>query len=403
MLTDKKIARYDILVIGGGPAGLMAARKAAQKGVKTLLIEKGKQFGLKVCGEAVSTATFAEAEVPPSENFVCGEEIDRVFVYAPEQEKKVEICAGSIGYDGGYILNKRAFLEEMAKLAFQAGAEVWTEAIANQLLRHNGLFRCVVATNKGEQLVEAKIVMGCDGVNSLVARRSFNRKAYRVISCVQYQMDNCHLIDQRALEIFVGNNVAPDGYVWIFPKGKGLANVGIGTQGAPARRCLDRFIKTHPHRFKKARVLKMGAAPVPIGGQVEEVVQDGLMLCGDAAGQVIPLTGAGIHSGIAAGKIAGEVAAEALLEGNTSREKLSAYPRQFNKVWGKRISDSLKAQQVIMKLSDQELNRLADILIGQDIVDLANGFNLVRVGLKLLKYPTFAGKIARRLLEKQGR
>ncbi len=393
-----KIASYDILVIGGGPAGLMAARKTSQKGVKTLLVEKEKQFGLKVCGEAASTATLTQAELFPSESFICSREINRVLVYPPQEEKKVEIYAGGIGYSGGYILNKMAFLEEMGRLALQEGTEIWMVAVANQLVRHDGLFRCTIGTAEGVQLVEAKLVIGCDGMNSLVARSFFNREGYRRISCLQYEMANCHLADPTRLEIFIGNNVAPGGYVWIFPKGEGLANVGIGTQGAPARKCLDKFIETHPQRFQKARVLSMGAAPVPIGGQIEELVQDGLMLCGDAAGQVIPLTGAGIHSAIAAGRIAGQVAAEALIEGNISREKLSAYPEQFNETWGKRITDSLKAQQLIVKLSDQELNQLADIFTGQDIVDLANGFNLARVGIKLLKYPTFAAKVARALL-----
>ena len=396
-----KIASYDILIIGGGPAGLMAARKAAQKGVKTLLVEKENQFGLKVCGEAVSADTLAEAEMSPSESFICSREIDRVLVYAPQEEKNVEISAESIGYSGGYILNKMTFLKEMGRLALQEGTEIWMGALANQLVRHDGLFRCTIGTAKGDQLVEAKVVIGCGGVSSLVARRFFNRQGYRLIPCLQYQMANCHLVNQRSLEIFLGNNVAPGAYVWIFPKGEGLANVGIGTQGVPARRCLDRFIETHPQRFKKARVLSMGAAPVPIGGQIEELVQDGLMLCGDTAGQVIPLTGAGIHSGIAAGRIAGQVAAEALLEGNISREKLSAYPEQFNKVWGQCIIGSFKVQQLIVKLSDQELNQLADIFTGQDIVDLANGFNLTRVGIKLLKYPAFAAKIGRALIGKQ--
>ncbi len=393
-----KIASCDILVIGGGPAGLMAARKTARKGVKTLLVEKESQFGLKVCGEAVSADALAEAEISPWESSICGREINRVLVYPPQEEKKVEISAGAIGYSGGYILNKMAFLEEMGRSALQEGTEIWMAAVPNQLVRHDGLFRCTIDIAKGVQLVEAKVVIGCDGMNSLVARTFFNRKGYRRISCLQYEMANCHLADPTRLEIFLGSNVAPGGYLWIFPKGEGLANVGIGTQGVPARKCLDKFIDAHPRRFQKAQVLSMGAAPVPIGGQIEELVQDGLMLCGDAAGQVIPLTGAGIHSAIAAGRMAGQVAAEALIEGDISRKRLSIYPEQFNETWGKRIADSLKAEQLIVKLSDQELNQLADIFTGQDIVDLANGFNLTRVGIKLLKYPGFAATIARGLL-----
>src|SRR5207249_7607297 len=94
------------------------------------------------------------------------------------------------------------------------------------------------------------------------------------------------------------------GYIWVFPKGNGDANVGIGVKGAGAKVLLDKFIENHPRAFGSAKIERTLAAPVPVGGEAESYVADNMMLCGDAASQVIPLTGAGIHNGLVAGKIA---------------------------------------------------------------------------------------------------
>jgi digeranylgeranylglycerophospholipid reductase len=115
------------------------------------------------------------------------------------------------------------------------------------------------------------------------------------------------------------------------------------------------------------------------------------MLCGDAAGHVLPLTGAGIHTSLAAGKIAGKVAGQAATRGNVAPIE---YQRTYNSYWGKRISKSLHALRLIEKLSDEDLNQLAAILDGQDIVDLADGLNLERVGKKLMEHPAFARRLA---------
>ena len=207
-------------------------------------------------------------------------------------------------------------------------------------------------------------------------------------------MVNCKLQNPHMLEAYLGREVAPLGYAWMFPKDLEEVNVGIGTRGVPARYYLDRFVKSHPEIFEGANVVEIQAAPVPVGGEVREVVGDGILLCGDAAGQVIPLTGGGIHSSIVAGKIAGEVAGEAIEEG----VDLDEYPKRYSS-WSKRISNSLKALRLIERLSDSELNQLAGVLTGEDIVDLANGMNLRRVGKKLLRHPRFAVRLARSLLK----
>jgi digeranylgeranylglycerophospholipid reductase len=247
-------------------------------------------------------------------------------------------------------------------------------------------------------IISTKILIGCDGVNSIVAKKFFKRENYETITCLQYRIANYDALEYDKIYFYFGNEVAPLGYAWIFPKGENIANVGIGVRNARAKDYLDKFIENHQIFFSKSKIIEIGSAPVPISGMIEEIVLDNIMLCGDAAGQVIPVTGGGIHSSIAAGKIAGEVAAISIEEKNYSKDMLKQYVDKYNVYWGERIKKSLKVLKALEKLNDEELNMLADILDGQDIIDLANGINTTRVAMKLMKHPLFALKIAKMIL-----
>ena len=102
------------------------------------------------------------------------------------------------------------------------------------------------------------------------------------------------------------------------------------------------------------------------------------MLTGDSAGQLIPATGAGIHSGIESGKIAGEVAAKAVEEGNVSAKRLSAYEERFDIIWGERIRESRKVVEMLDRFSDENLNTLAKVITNEDVLNLANGTSVAR-------------------------
>ncbi|MFC2060281.1 geranylgeranyl reductase family protein [Chloroflexota bacterium] len=388
---------HDVIVAGGGPSGLMAAWKAAEGDADVLLIEKEDLLGGKVCGEALSQQTILDAGLPLSESFISNK-IDGVYVYAPDEGRRVKITEQEAGMEGGYIVDKSQFLQALAEVSVFKGVALRLNTKVLDVVQDNSQVRVRVEGKEGAKEIRSKILIGCDGAASVVARKFFSRENYELIACMQYTLSNCSIDDERFCEFYLGEKVAPLGYAWIFPKGDGLANVGVGVRGKPARPYLDRFVDRHAEKFRNSMVVKVGAAPVPISGLIKELVSDNLMLCGDACGQVIPLTGAGIHSGIAAGKMAGEVAAAAVKENNFSGSRLAEYAKRYEDDWGKRIRNSLKALRIISRLSDMELNQLADVIGGQDILDLANGLNLRRVAQRLLRHPVFAVKVARFLL-----
>ena len=130
---------------------------------------------------------------------------------------------------------------------------------------------------------------------------------------------------------------------------------------------------------------------------IKEFIQDNVILIGDAAGMVIPLTGGGIHSSIASGLVAGEVSGKASLEGDVSKERLMEFVEKYSP-WLTRIKRSLKVLRALENLSDEDLNLLAEILEERDIIDLANGLEILRVAKKLLRHPRLAAKLAKPLL-----
>ncbi len=381
----------DVAIIGAGPAGVMAAWTAARTGAQTVVLEKEPRPGRKPCAEGILSEVLEDAELSPDPEFAINP-IKGAVLYAPDENKRVNVGGE------GYILDKPAMLNVLAERARAAGAAVQYGRTVEAVSRDDG--HIVIRGREGSEpfSLKARVVIGCDGTGSILARQFFQRKRYQVIAAFQYDMRNCSLEDESKLEIFIGHKKAPAGYIWIFPKGNRAANVGIGLKGAGAKQLLDKFIQEHPGSFSEATIERSQAAPVPVGGEIDDYVADNMMLCGDAAGQVIPLTGAGIHTSMVAGKIAGEIAGKGALEGEVGSNRLLAYKEKFDTLWGGKISNSLKALESFERFSDEELNVITDYLDGQDLIEMAHGFSPSRAVSLIVRHPILAMKVAHQLL-----
>jgi len=381
--VNKEMEYYDIVVVGAGPAGIPAAEAAARKGAKTLLLERNTMIAaFKPCGEATSIDTFKDLGIKPKPHIVLRKVKSRV--YAPNGnyiDLSVETCS----------INKTMFLQELAIKAASAGAEIRVGEPVKYVGRDDG--DMIVKTSRGTY--KAKVVIGADGYNSIVAKCLGVTEKSEPIPTLIYHMANVELECEDIARFYLGNNIAPKGYAWIFPRSEGIAEVGIGVREGNLISYLKNFIKSHHEEFKNAQVIDRRGAVVPIGGMIKNNVGDGFILIGDAAGTVIPLTGAGIHSSGVAGVIAGEVAAEAALEGDNSKNKLLEFRKRYEKPWGEKIRRSLKIMRVLESLTDEELNMLAEILNEMDIIDIAVKASIKPILSKVLKNPRLALKFAK--------
>ena len=393
-ITDQ----YDIIVVGAGPAGALTARTAAENGAKVLILEEHEQAGTPVyCAEGLSHKGFIDSGLEPVEPLIA-QKIHKVKVFVPSG-KSVAITHKEIE---GYSLNREHYDKALADSAEAAGAVMMNYTKALGVIKEDGVVVGVKAISDGEEFeIRAPLTVGADGHASIIRRSAGLTRYFSDYGVTaQWTITDLDLEEPGASEIIIGS-VVPGAYVWVFPKGKTVANVGLGIRtdrSRPAIQVLDDYINSDPRFRGKPRERKTGGI-CPSTGTLDKIVIDGMILVGDSAGMVIPLSGAGIHTAIVAGKIAGKVAAEAVAEGNVSAERLLEYHRQFDAAWGKNLRDSKKMLTLADKLTDAEMNKVADMIRQEDILDLVNGRNVIRTIIGIaLRDPLFSLKFLTKLL-----
>jgi digeranylgeranylglycerophospholipid reductase len=375
----------DVLVVGAGPGGSMAARTAAENGVDVIFIEEHPVAGTPVyCAEGLSIGGIVDGGLEAVPPYV-SQQITKARIVAPNGNT-VDLTSDDWT---GYTLNREVFDRTLAENAEKAGAKLMTNTRATGVIMDGRRVVGVKAVHEGETVeFIAKVVVGADGHWSIIRRSAGLDRYFRdYVTCAQYRLGGLDLEDPSVNEFWMGEKYAPGGYAWVFPKSRDVANVGLGVRvkhTKPPIEYLKDFI-AQDLRFRNAKILSKGGGICPVSGTLERIVADGLMLVGDAAGQLIPMTGAGVHSAIEAGKMAGRVAAEAVKEGDVSARRLSAYSVEFDKYWGKRIRDSGRVVDMLDKFSDDDLNTLSEVINNEDVLALANGINVAATLAGLVK------------------
>jgi len=364
--------RYDVVVVGAGPAGSMTAKKAAEHGLDVLLIERNQEIGVPVkCAEGVSKEI--KKFVAPDKRWVCAE-VKGANIYAPDGTKVV--MAGESMDEVGYVLERRIFDKFLASEAARAGAEVSVKTEAYGLIKENGYAKGVYVRCMGEnKRVSARVVVGADGVESRVGRWAgidTGLPPHNICVCAEFLMCNVE-VNRDYSEFFVGREIAPKGYAWVFTKGGDYANVGVGIGGDTSgekHRAIDYLKAFARNKFPEGEVVAEIYGAVPLSGPLNETVGNGLILAGDAARQVNALTGGGITYAMYAGEIAGDVVAQAVQENDVSKKNLMEYDRRWRKEFGKRLDTGFKAKEFCFNLSDEDLNTLAHSLADERIAEL---------------------------------
>jgi digeranylgeranylglycerophospholipid reductase len=289
--------------------------------------------------------------------------VDGARVIAPDGTTLV-VDETRAGNECGYVLERDQFDRRLAKDAAKAGAEIQIKTSAVALLHDDGAVIGARCEHMAETFdVRAKIVIGADGFESQVGRWAGLETHLRtrdIDACLQYTMVGVSG-NPRLNDVYLGS-CAPGGYAWVFWKGADLANVGIGVNlskihdRAEAKRYLDALINRTPS-LAKAEVIEEVAGAVSVSMPLEKTVAPGVILAGDAARLIDPLTGGGILNGCLSGKLAGEAAATAVGAGDASLEGLLPYERR----WRGRLEEELARHYLIkerlLRLDDETVNR----------------------------------------------
>jgi digeranylgeranylglycerophospholipid reductase len=367
--------RYDVIVVGAGPAGAQAALHAALQGVSVLILEKDREVGIPVrCAEGVGGDGLREF-VEPSPDFVRAE-INKVRLIAPDNAS-VELSVPV----AGYVLDRKVFDARLCQMAAEAGAHIRTRSHVVDVLRdHDAVTGVVVEQDGGVREIGATIVIGADGIESRVGRMAGMHTAMKVKdleSCAQVTLVS-NRIQSEFCDFYFGHDVAPGGYAWVFPKGNNSANVGLGICGAyakekSAKQYLQDFLS---RRFPDRADLTTVCGGVAAAVTLKQITGAGIMLAGDAAHQTNPLTGGGIVNAMKGGRIAGQVAGNAILTGDASAEWLEQYRHEWMDLMGDAHVRYYRLKEAVNKFSDNTFNKLARVLkqVPPDDLTLKNVF-----------------------------
>ena len=347
---------YDVVIVGAGPSGSTAARFAAEKGLSVLVLEKDREIGVPVrCAEAVSHEGLIEF-LEPESDFISAEITEMSFI-APD-ETRIDMLSGG----KGYVLDRTRFEKRLADIAAANGAEFLTNAYVYGLLFDDEKVSGVKFKYLDEDYeVNAKIVIAADGVESRVGRWAGLKTHvdFRDMEGAYQVLATNVEINPKSIAFYFGENVAPYGYLWVFPKGKNKANIGLGISGEVgkkkhAKEFLDDFMFKH---FPNASILLAVAGGVPCTPTLEKIVAPGIILVGDAARQVNPLSGGGIISGMIGGMIGGKTVADAILQNDL--DLIFEYEKKWNERLGKRHKMFDKVKNGIFNFDDKKFNSLA--------------------------------------------
>ena len=373
---------YDVLVVGGGPAGAFAAKTFAEKGYTVLLTEKRPAIGAPVrCAEGVGKTLMHEF-LKPEDSWVAAE-IEKANIIAPDGFT-MELEPEKAGSEVGYVLNRKVFDRDLVWMAAGAGADVQVKTRAVSPIMEEGEVKGAILNQGGSTYeIRAGLTIAADGVESKFSRWCGvdTTVPFREIeTCAQYLMTGID-IDPNATDFFVGNLIAPGGYVWIFPKGDKIANVGVGIGGdrsKPGNRPVDYLNRFVAKNFPNGKTIELIAGGVSVCQPLSCTVANNLMIVGDAARVSDPLTGGGIYAALYTGQLAGDVGSKALENGDTSSHALMPYDSTWRSSYlGKALERNYQIKEVFIKMNDEDLNAIIHSVSKMNLTDF-NTLNLIK-------------------------
>ncbi|MEK6985973.1 MAG: NAD(P)/FAD-dependent oxidoreductase [Candidatus Thermoplasmatota archaeon] len=385
----------DVVVVGAGPTGSNTARLMALRGWSVLLLEEHAEVGIPVqCAGLVTPRTFDHTPFPIGD--LWQNDLTGGRIIAPDGTA-VEFGGTTVH---AQAMDRARFDQKMADHAVQAGAELWTSAKAVDALRDSSgvTVRIRIDAAKGlgpgeggpataagrgpkgtqpplgEVSVRARLLVGADGIRGSVARWFDFPNVEEIVSCYEAELCGVHIDADKPsmIPMFAGSSQAPGFFSWIIPVGKdaegrskaraGLA-VAAGMNLQSAKAYYERMF-TDP---ASAPYLK-GATPsyliiggIPLGLRAH-LVQDRVMLVGDAAGMAKPTSGGGIYYGLVASEFLAPVADRGLRSDRLDRGSLLPYERKTKRILGRELRKGKALRSIYKRFRDADFNRLARLL-----------------------------------------
>lgn len=340
------IDRHEVVVVGAGPAGSVAASVLAQAGRDVLLLDQTEFPRDKACGDMIPW------QVVGMMLDLGMEEAVRAAHFYPIKATRIVSPSGTVFetrvHDHGgidtCIVPREVFDTILWKHACKSGAQFEVVHVDAPILQNGrvvGVSGRAGITHRAWREIRAALVIAADGATSVIARALRRHKpadVHRAVALRAY-IDDFDVVPHRA-ESYFTRDLVP-GYGWVFPTSEGCANVGVGMRldlfrrkGRTLKEMLDDFLRLPAiarRRGAHSRVDRVSVWQLHFGSDDFPRTYDGALLVGDAGGFTDPLTGGGIYGAMVSGKLAAEAALQALVEGDTRREALAMFETGWRK------------------------------------------------------------------------
>lgn len=387
---------FDIIVIGAGPAGLSSAISAASDGKKVAVFEKGMEIGYPIHTSGASWVDELEKLKVPSKFY---HPIKRGILMSTNKKAVFEYPKPV-----SCILDVRAFYQHLAKQASLQGAKIFVNSEVTEPIIEDGFIRGVRVRRNGDMIsFKANVVIDGSGFSSITAKRLGWFKGFeRFGKGAEYDLF-APSWDQDEVCLLFGSRIAPHGYGWIFPHGDSRVRVGVGIIHPLAKddpkRCLDGFLfSSNPidKRLEAVSCVEFHRGLIPSQGPLERTVSDGLIIVGDAAGQISPIVGEGIRFALDIGSIAGSVASRAIDSGDYSEDFLSQYDIKWRKKYERKFKLGLVINRRIAEYSDEKWDEKIEILsnVKPNMIPyiLKGDFSAMLLAKLLVQHPLLVGR-----------
>lgn len=353
----------EVLIVGGGPAGLAAAEAAAKLNVRVVILERQNEIGYPVHTSGGSWISDMKALAIPEDLY---HPITHVIFVSPHSEVHLNYHPAV-----ACVLDVRGVYQHLASRAIAAGATLHVRHTVEQAIMEGGRVLGVMAKNHRSERISVRAPMTIDASGfsrHIGVRTEMGRAFHRYGYGAEYDMYAPNY-PQDELFLIMGNKYAPRGYAWAFPRGNGRVRLGVGVLHPDcdddARAYLDSIMHDLPQlsdKFKNASPVEYHTGLFPSEGPLEHFSRDGLLVAGDAGGHGSTLVGEGIRFAIYSGQMAGTVAAEAVKAGDTSAAFLGRFDKQWRARFGRDMDISYMINKRIANYSDEQWDNALDLM-----------------------------------------
>jgi digeranylgeranylglycerophospholipid reductase len=395
----EKEEKFDIAVVGGGPAGLSAAYAAAKGGAKVVLFEKDQSIAHTIRTSGVTWISEMERLGIPSK------------FYNPIQNYRFVSPSNDILITGNVskscVLDIRGMYQHLAFLAAKEGVQLMVKSNVIDVIKDGDRVVGVKAnTPKGRLTVRSTLVIDASGFSTSVGRKAGVAGQWKRYGVGAEYECYCDDIDSTTWVLMVGQKYSDAGYAWSFPLSTNRVRIGVGI-GRPESNAepLDKLHEIIEKRFKPLDALRDGKIQpielhygfIPNEGVRRNSIADGLVMVGDSAGQSNPLVLEGIRYAIDFGRLAGKVGADSLSE-NSDKESLLEYERSWKSKVESKIHSALKVQTRWLGLTDEEWDKEIEILRDMTVHEFLDFIKADFTRVNMMKLALHHPKVAARQL-----